>query len=177
MRTGTSFCTIGLCMVATVWLGVCCLTFAERTGGSAQLAYESLNSAGISFATNGNYKLGCTLGQNGLIYTVTTNTAGEQFLNGFWKAESACVLYQPIITDIVFQTNQVGITFAVVNSNMYQVMYVDQEDGGLTDSPDGFTNMLTSLTGEGLAGSSTTVWHNVSGATDTAKFYLIKCED
>ncbi|HPC57630.1 MAG TPA: hypothetical protein PK689_01385 [Kiritimatiellia bacterium] len=73
-------------------------------------------------------------------------------------------------------TNQVGITFLVVNSNAYSVEYVDIEPGGLTNGVHWITNEVAALTGEGLAGSTTTVWHNVSTSTNRARFYLIRCE-
>jgi hypothetical protein len=146
-----------------------------RVGGDAEILYERVGAGGAAFASAGVFKLGGSVAQ-GLQPWIATNTQGEVFLNGFWKAEDACTLYNPRITDIVNLTNQVGITFLVVNSNAYSVEYVDIEPGGLTNGVHWITNEVAALTGEGLAGSTTTVWHNVSTSTNRARFYLIRCE-
>lgn len=146
-----------------------------RVGGDAEILYERVGAGGATFASAGVFKLGGSVAQ-GLQPWIATNTQGEVSLNGFWKAEDACTLYNPRITDIVNLTNQVGITFLVVNSNAYSVEYVDIEPGGLTNSVHWITNEVAALTGEGLAGSTTTVWHNVSTSTNRARFYLIRCE-
>lgn len=146
-----------------------------RVGGDAEILYERVGAGGAAFASAGVFKLGGSMAQ-GLQPWIATNTQGEVFLNGFWKAEDACTLYNPRITDIVNLTNQVGITFLVVNSNAYSVEYVDIEPGGLTNGVHWITNEVAALTGEGLAGSTTTVWHNVSTSTNRARFYLIRCE-
>ncbi|MDD2519385.1 MAG: hypothetical protein PHR34_00420 [Kiritimatiellae bacterium] len=146
-----------------------------RVGGDAEILYERVGAGGATFASAGVFKLGGSVAQ-GLQPWIATNTQGEVFLNGFWKAEDACTLYNPRITDIVNLTNQVGITFLVVNSNAYSVEYVDIEPGGLTNGVHWITNEVAALTGEGLAGSTTTVWHNVSTSTNRARFYLIRCE-
>lgn len=148
---------------------------AGRVGGDAEVLYERVGPGGATFASAGVFKLGGSTAQ-GLQPWIATNTQGEVFLNGFWKAEDACTLYNPRITDIVNLTNQVGITFLVVNSNAYSVEYVDIEPGGLTNGVHWITNEVAALTGEGLAGSTTTVWHNVSTSTNRARFYLIRCE-
>lgn len=146
-----------------------------RVGGPAEIVYERMGSGGANFATNGVYKLGGSIGQ-GYVPYVATNAAGEVFLNGFWKAESACMLYNPSIAQIVQETNQVAITFLVVNDNAYSVEYVDIEAGGLEAGVHFITNEVATLTGVGGAGSTTTVWHDVSGSTNRAKFYVIRCE-
>jgi len=146
-----------------------------RVGGDAEILYERVGAGGATFASAGVFKLGGSTAQ-GLQPWIATNTQGEVFLNGFWKAEDACTLYNPRITDIVNLTNQVGITFLVVNSNAYSVEYVDIEPGGLTNGVHWITNEVAALTGEGRAGSTTTVWHNVSASTNRARFYLIRCE-
>ena len=69
-----------------------------------------------------------------------------------------------------------GITFLVVNDNAYSVEYVDIEPGGLTNGVHFITNEVATLTGVGLAGATTTVWHNVGSSTNRAKFYVIRCE-
>ena len=163
-----------------VGLAVLCVALAlvaagGRVGGDAEILYERVGAGGAAFASAGVFKLGGSVAQ-GLQPWIATNTQGEVFLNGFWKAEDACTLYNPRITDIVNLTNQVGITFLVVNSNAYSVEYVDIEPGGLTNGVHWITNEVAALTGEGLAGSTTTVWHNVSTSTNRARFYLIRCE-
>ena len=155
-----------------------CLAYgaaAGRIGGDAEILYERTGAGGAAYATSGVFKLGGSIGQGYTPY-LATNAAGAVFLNGFWKAEDGCTLYNPVITDILSLTNEVGITFLVVNSNSYSVEYIDIETGGLTNGVHGITNELASLTGEGLAGSTTTVWHNVSGSTNRAHFYLIRCQ-
>lgn len=146
-----------------------------RVGGDAEIVYERVGPGGAAYATSGIYKLGGSLGQNFMPY-LATNAAGEVFLNGFWKAEDACTLYNPILTQIVQETNQVTLTFMVVNDNVYSVEYVDIEAGGLTNGVHFITNEVATLTGVGGAGATTSVWHDVSGSTNRAKFYLIRCE-
>lgn len=162
---------MGLVALAALAVGA----VGGRVGGDAEILYERVGAGGAAFASAGVFKLGGSVAQ-GLQPWIATNTQGEVFLNGFWKAEDACTLYNPRITDIVNLTNQVGITFLVVNSNAYSVEYVDIEPGGLTNGVHWITNEVAALTGEGLAGSTTTVWHNVSTSTNRARFYLIRCE-
>lgn len=146
-----------------------------RVGGDAEILYERTGPAGAAFATSGVVKLGASLGQN-FLPAIATNAAGQTFLNGFWKAEDGCTLYNPTITELVQETNRVSITFLVVTGNVYSVDYVDIEAGGLTNGVHFITNEVATLAGMGGAGSTTTVWHDVSGATNRAKFYLIRCE-
>lgn len=159
------------------WLGLAVSAGADgRVGGNAEILYERVGAGGASYATNGVYKLGSSIGQGYLPY-IATNAAGDVCLNGFWKAEDSCTLYNPTITNIVYtNTGRVGITFLVVNDNTYSVEYIDIEAGGLTNGVHFITNEVQTLTGVGGAGSTTTVWHNVSASTNRAKFYLIRCE-
>ena len=146
-----------------------------RVGGAAEILYERVGAGGATYASAGVLKLGGSIGQGAVPY-IATNASGGVFLNGFWKAEDGCTLYNPVITEILNLTNEVGITFLVVNSNSYSVEYIDIEAGGLTNGVHWITNEVATLTGEGLAGSTTTVWHNVSGSTNRAHFYLIRCQ-
>ena len=146
-----------------------------RVGGDAEIVYERMGPGGAAYATSGVVKLGGTVSQNFMPY-LATNAAGGACLNGFWKAEDACTLYNPSITEIVQETNQVAITFLVVNDNAYSVEYIDIETGGLTNGVQWITNEVATLTGVGLAGATTTVWHDVSGSTNRAKFYVIRCQ-
>jgi len=157
------------------WLSAVVVAAGGRLGGQAEVLYERVGSGGVSFATDGTTKLGGSIGQSVLPY-VTTNASGAACLNGFWKAEGACTLYNPTITEILADTNQVSITFMVVNDNTYSVEYIDIEAGGLEAGVHQITNEVQTLLGVGLAGSTTTVYHNVSGSTNRAKFYLIRCE-
>ena len=167
---------IGWPGLAALW---CALALAAaaggRVGGNAVIAYERVGAGGATYASAGVTKLGGSIGQ-GYIPYLATNTQGDVFLNGFWKAEDACTLYNPTITQIVEKTNRVTLTFMVVNDNVYSVEYVDIETGGLTNGVHFITNEVATLTGVGGAGSTTTVWHDVSGSTNRAKFYLIRCE-
>jgi len=154
--------------------------FAARFGGDAEIAYESVNAYGVSFATNDTDStiLGASIGQGNLIH-IGTNDSGQVFLNGFWKAEDGCTLYNPVIVDVQRNANGVGLTFLVVNSNTYAVTYIDNDQqGGLMAGTHAMTNVaVTPFVGEGGAGSTTTVWHNAAAsATNAAKFYLIRCE-
>ncbi|MDY0150477.1 MAG: hypothetical protein RBT03_10390 [Kiritimatiellia bacterium] len=146
-----------------------------RVGGDAEILYERAGAGGATFAAAGITKLGGSIGQ-GLQPWIAINTQGEVFLNGFWKGEDACTLYNPTITEIVSLSNTVGVTFMVVNGNTYSVEYIDIEPDGLEAGVHLITNEVETVTGIGLAGTTTTVWHNVSGSTNRAKFYLIRCE-
>lgn len=148
---------------------------ASRTGGDADIVYESLNAGGASFAAASLTKFGGSLGQSGLML-IGTNASGQTFLNGFWKAEDGCTLYNPTIVNLDRDTNGMAITFMVVNSNQYEVAYVAQEQGGLTQGSHAITNLVQTLVGEGPAGSRTTVWHNVTASTNVARFYIIRCQ-
>ncbi len=163
-----------LWLVLWLALGWTCLA-GGRVGGRAEIVYERTGAGGATYAAAGAVKLGASIGQ-GYRPTIATNAQGEVFLNGFWKAEDACTLYNPTITDIVSLTNEVGITFLVVNDNTYSVEYIDIEAGGLEAGVHMITNSVQSLVGTGLAGSTTTVWHNITGSTNRLKFYLIRCQ-
>ena len=162
---------IALCMVLS--LLALAPAFGARSGGGADLEFESLNAGGSSFSSNGFIKLGGTLGQNGFIQ-VTTNTQ-LALLNGFWKAENSCVLYNPVITRMARMGGNVGLTFLVVNSNSYTVLSVDQEAGGLMGGSQSFTSVVASFEAQGPAGSITNVFQSVGAATNRARYYLIRC--
>ena len=167
---------IGWPGLAALWCALALCAAGGRVGGDAEIVYERLGPGGAAYATNGAYKLGGTLSQNFMPY-LATNGAGAVFLNGFWKAEDGCTLYNPFIVDVVHtNTGEIGITFRVVTGNTYSVEYVDLESGGLTNGAHFITNDVAALAGEGGAGSTTTVWHNVGASTNRAKFYLIRCE-
>jgi len=164
-------------ILAILVLPVVVLAVGDRVGGDGESLYESLNCGGASFATNSGdtIKLGGSLGQGGMILIGTNTSADCQ--SGFWKAEGACELYPATITGMRMGTNDVGITFAVVNSNAYRVMYATSEEGGVPQGQHAFTNLAQVLVGQGLAGSTTTIWENVSSATNQARFYLIDCRE
>jgi hypothetical protein len=151
------------------------LSVGDRSGGDAEITYELSGAGGASFATNaaGTIKLGGSTGQGGL-FVITTN-ADAVCQGGFWKAEGACTLYAPTITNLDRSASQMGVTFMVVNSNQYEVLYVTDSDGGLMAGQHAFTNSVTVLTGQGLAGSSTTVWDNA--VSDDHRYYLIRCRE
>ena len=151
---------------------------AARYGGDAELVYESLNAAGASFATNaaGTVTLGGSVGQGNLIH-IATNASGQVFLNGFWKAEDGCTLYNPLILGFETGASGMGITFLVANSNTYSVTYMTEEEGGLLAGSHAFTNIVvTPFEGRGGAGATTTVWDNVTSSTNVTRFYLIRCD-
>lgn len=166
---------IGSLGLAALWCALALAAAAGRVGGNAEIAYERIGAGGAAYASAGVTKLGGSIGQ-GYIPYLATNAEGAVFLNGFWKAEDSCTLYNPSITEIEEETNQVAITFLVVNGNTYSVEYVDIEAGGLGAGVQAITNPVQSLVGVGGAGSTTTVWHNISASTNRAKFYLIRCE-
>ena len=147
----------------------------SRVGGDAEIAYERLGAGGAAYSESGLYKLGGSIGQGGLAL-LATNDQGQIFLNGFWKAEDSCTLYNPTITSLAQSTGTVAITFLVVNGNTYSVDYVTQEEGGLLLGSHAITNPVQTLAGSGIAGSTTTVWHNVSTTTNRIRFYVIRCE-
>jgi len=173
MKKGLYF--LGPVLLGLLWVTVPSSIAGSRVGGQADILYERMGSGGATYATSGVTKLGASIGQGVLPY-VATNTQGEVCLNGFWKAEGACTLYNPTITDIVYtNTGQVGVTFLVINDNTYSVEYIDIEAGGLEAGTHAITNLVQTLTGVGGAGATTTVWHNVSTSTNRVKFYLIRC--
>ena len=147
----------------------------SRVGGNADILYERVGAGGAAFATNGAVKMGGSLGQGGLMF-IATNVNGDVFLNGFWKAEDTCSLYNPTITALARGTNSVAITFLVVNGNTYSVSYITQDQGGLPAGTGAITNPVQTIDGAGVAGATTTIWHNVSGSTNDIRFYVIRCE-
>jgi hypothetical protein len=147
----------------------------SRVGGTADIAYESLNSGGISFATNGIWRLGGTLGQAGLIF-VGTNGANE-VQSGFWKMENGCEMYPVAISGMLQVTGQVRVTFNAMLSNVYTVASVAYEAGGPAAGTHLWTNLVATLSGGGGVGSVTTVFNSVSALTNAAQFYLIRCEE
>lgn len=148
---------------------------AGRVGGNAEIVYDRIGAGGAAYATDGSVKLGASLGQSGFML-ITTNANGDVFLNGFWKAEDSCTLYNPSITDITQWTNGVAITFMVVNGNTYSVSYITGEQGGLPAGVTAITNPVQTVAGVGVPGATTTVWHNVSASTNVVRFYVIRCE-
>lgn len=164
-----------MALAALIWMPAALYAAGGRVGGPAEIFYERVGVGGATYAAAGVTTLGGSIGQ-GVQPWIATNTQGEVFLNGFWKGEDACTLYNPTITEIASLSNQVAITFMVVNDNTYSVEYIDIEPGGLEAGVHRITNEVQTLTGIGLAGSTTTVWHNVSGSTNRAKVYLIRCE-
>jgi hypothetical protein len=146
-----------------------------RVGGDADIEFESLNSGGISFATNANIKLGGTLGQHGLI--ITTTNSGVQLQNGFWKAEDGCEFYQAEFSTILQSTGTIAMTFNTMMSNVYTVSSIATEQNtGLLGGTHVWTNIAVTFAGVGGFGSNTTVFHNVSSLTNLATFYLIRCD-
>ena len=170
-------------------LGVRCSAFAaaaillaaaafagSRVGGNTDFESDSLNSGGISYATNANVKLGGSFGQFGLM-EITTNAVPQQAQNGFWKAETPCVFYAPYLSGVANGASGVGITFNVLWSNSYRVSYIAEEQGGIDTGSHAITNPVVSVfAGIGGIGSTTTIWDNVSAATNRARYYVIRCE-
>ena len=149
---------------------------ASRTGGSTDFESDSLNSGGISYATNVNVKFGGSFGQFGLM-RIGTNTVSQQSQNGFWKAETPCMFYSPYLISVNRGTSAVSLTFNVLTNNSYLVTYITEEEGGLDMGTHAMTNPVPPvLTGRGGIGSTTTVWDNVSSATNRARYYLIRCQ-
>jgi len=146
----------------------------DRVGGSFDIPYESLNSGGATFATNGNVKLGGSLGQFGLI-RVTTNT-GVQFQNGFWKGEDNCEFYPTSFSDLTQTTNTIAMTFNTMLSNVYTVTSITSENGGPMAGTHAWTNIVVTFTSPNGFGSETTIFHNVTALTNLASFYLVRCE-
>lgn len=148
-----------------------------RVGGPYDIAYESLNSGGISYASNGVIKLGGSIGQHGFIFIRTNGAATLDLQDGFWKPETPCEMYPPTVTFFAGATNNVAITFGVMISNTYTVAYLPLEGGGLTNGTHLWTNIVYGpFAGQGGAGSTTTIFANVSGATNAARFFVIRCE-
>lgn len=159
-----------LLAAAAAWAGA-------RVGGPYDIDYESLNSGGISYASNGIVKLGGSLGQHGLIFLRTNVAATLDVQDGFWKADTPCEMYPPTLTFFERATNNVAITFGVMMSNTYTVAYLPQEGGGLTNGLHVWTNVVYGpFVGQGGVGSSTTIFVNVSAATNAGRFYVIRCQ-
>lgn len=161
-----------------VWLilaGAGLASAGDRAGGIYAIDYESLNGAGISYATNGNLKLGGTLGQSGLML-ITTNV-GLRSDNGFWKADVPCELYPATVTYFARATNNVVLTFPVMMSNTYSVAYLNVESGGLTNGLQVWTNLVAGpFAGQGGVGSTTTLFLNVSAVTNGGRFFVVRCQ-
>ena len=171
----TTCASIGLTLILGAALALTAGA-GSRVGGSSDFESDSLNSGGISYATNANVKLGGSFGQFGLM-EITTNAVPQQAQNGFWKAETPCVFYAPYLSGVANGASGVEITFNVLWSNSYLVTYVTQEEGGLMAGQHAITNPLpTVVQGIGGIGSTTTVWDNVSSATNRARYYLIRCQ-
>ena len=148
----------------------------SRVGGSSDFESDSLNSGGISYATNANVKLGGSFGQFGLT-EIATNDVPQQAQNGFWKAETPCAFYTPYMLDVANSTSGVAITFNVLWSNSYLVSYVTEEQGGIDAGTHAITNPVPPmLVGQGGIGSTTTIWDNVASATNRARYYRIRCQ-
>lgn len=147
----------------------------SRVGGGADIACESLNSGGISFASNGVLKLGGTLGQAGLIFAGTNGATDVQ--SGFWKMEDGCEMYPVAIAGMLQVTGQVRVTFNTMQSNVYTVAAIGGDAGGPNAGTHAWTNLVATLTGGGGVGSVTTVYENVSALTNAVRFYVIRCED
>lgn len=164
-------------LAAAILVAAVATAFAvgSRVGGDADIAFESLNHGGVSFATNGNVKLGGTLGQYGLI-TVNTNT-GVQVQNGFWKGEDGCEFYPAEFSEIAGSSGVVAMTFNTMWSNVYTVSSIaTEQDDGLLGGTHVWTNLVVTFAGTSGFGSETTVVHDVSALTNIATFYLLHCE-
>lgn len=148
-----------------------------RVGGPYDIEYESLNSGGISFASNGVIKLGGSLGQHGLAFLRTNGAATVRLAEGFWKPDTACEMYPPTVTAFVRGTGTVAITFGVMASNTYTVLHLNQEGGGLTNGLAMWTNIVAGpFAGQGGPGSSTTIYATVSSSTNIGRFYIVRCQ-
>jgi len=145
-----------------------------RVGGTAEIVYESLNAGGISYATNGNVKLGGTLGQSGFIFVATN--APRELQSGFWKMENGCEMYPVALSSFLHTTGRVSLTFNVMLSNVYTVSAITREEGGPGAGTHAWTNLVATFTGAGGVGSTTTIYEHVSGFTDRARFYVVRCE-
>jgi hypothetical protein len=151
------------------------LAAGSRVGGDFDISHESLNSGGATFATNGNVKLGGSIGQHGLIL-IATNT-GVQFQNGFWKGEDGCEFYPAEFSEIVQSTGTIAMTFNTMMSNVYTVSSIaNEQNTGLLGGTHVWTNIVITFSAVGGFGSQTTVYHNVSALTNAATFYLIRCD-
>ncbi len=168
--------TIGKCAAALLLVGaVAGWAAGDRSGGTADIAYESLNSGGASYATGGVYKLGGTLGQSGFSFVGTGGVAEVQ--SGFWKMEDGCEMYPFSISQIVKSGTNVSITFSLMRSNLYSVAYLNQEGGGLLNGTHVWTNIVAGpVSTDGGLGSVTTLHVSASAVTNAGRFFLIRCE-
>lgn len=139
---------------------------------SCRLEFECFSNGGLAMASNGPVQLGGTLGQlaSGIMHSATS-----QIQCGFWKAESACELYHPLIIRMD-QPGGAGISFMVVASNQYTVWRADEASGGLGAGPSAFTNVVVRLKGAGPAGSTTNIVDTTARVQDPLGFYIIQCE-
>lgn len=148
---------------------------AQPCFGDAVIAYETLNSAGTAWASNGNVRLGGTVGQMGWIGVGTGGVVAVQ--SGFWKMEDGCEMYPVDIRRMEKETNAVSITFDVMRSNRYTVVYLPLEGGGVPAGTHVWTNLAAGpFTSDGGMGSTTTLVVDVSSATNAGRFFLIRCE-
>ena len=83
----------------------------------------------------------------------------------------------PYVMGVANGTSSVAITFNVLWSNSYLVSYVTEEQGGIDVGTHAITNPVPPIfSGKGGIGSTTTIWDNVSSATNRARYYLIRCQ-
>lgn len=167
--------TVGHAALLVMVAGAAAWGAGPRLGGDAEIAYESLNAGGISYATNGAVKLGGTLGQSGFIFVSTNGAADVQ--SGFWKLENGCEMYPVALSSFVQTTGRVALTFNVMLSNVYTVTSIAREEGGPSGGTHAWTNLVATFTGAGGVGSSTTIYEHVAGFTNLARFYVVRCED
>lgn len=148
---------------------------AGRVGGSADIEYESLNAGGAAYATAGVFKVGGSLGQGGFV-RIGTNASAQVLGSGFWKPEDGCDMYPTAITNLLRTGSGMAVTFTVMLSNTYHVVYLNKEGGGLLNGVHVWTNSVASLMALSGIGGSTTVVDNITAATNAARFYMIRCE-
>ena len=147
--------------------------WAGRVGGAADLAYESVNSGGASFASGGVYKVGGTLGQGGLALIASGGSNVVQ--GGFWKAEDACALYLAAVTNIRLGATGLDLSFPVVWSNTYTVAALTASNG-LAQGTHAWTTVIATVVGQGGFGSSTTVTDGAAAPAGQTRFYLLRCD-
>lgn len=169
--------TIGKMAAALLLAGAAVAAAAgARVGGTADLAYESLNSSGAAWATNGNIKLGGSLGQSGFVQVGTGGVNEVQ--SGFWKLETGCEMYPVAIQQMVKATNNIAITFNLMRSNRYSIAYLTAEGGGLNNGTAVWTNIVAGpVTTAGGLGTVTTLYVDVSAVTNRGQFFLIQCRE
>ncbi len=164
---------VGILLAATATA----LAVGSRVGGPYDISHESLNSGGISYASNGVIKLGGSIGQAGFVFLRTNATATTDNHDGFWKSESPCEMYPVAVSDVSRTGTSVSIRFNTMLSNEYSVAYLNLEGGGLTNGTHLWTNIVAGpLIGQGGIGSTTSVLVDVSIVTNAGRFFLIRCE-